>query len=93
MVDTVEVTDAAATPVPASIPLPDSPIRQERWWQVYNRLARPTLDWVGVMGGAWSLFLGDWARNPMDAGNRVIVLGFLAALFGIRSWEKIKGVA
>lgn len=86
-------TTKAAQPVPASIPMPDWAGRTHWAYQLFARLARPSLDWMGVMGGAWSLFLGDWLGSPMDSGNRVIVLGFVAALFGIRTVEKIKGVA
>lgn len=73
--------------------MPDSPIRLKAWYQVYARLARPTLDWIGCAGAAWSLFVGDWLKNPMDDGTRIIVLGFVAALYGVRTFEKAKGVA
>ena len=86
-------TVKAAQPIPASIPMPDSPIRQKGWYQIYARLARPTLDWIGAAGAAWSLFVGDWLGNPMADGTRIIVLGFVAALYGVRSFEKTKGVA
>ena len=90
---TARRTTAAAKPVPASIPMPDSPIRQKGWYQVYARLARPTLDWIGCAGAAWSLFVGDWLGNPMDDGTRIIVLGFVAGLYGVRSLEQIKGTS
>jgi hypothetical protein len=35
----------------------------------------------------------DWLENPMDDGTRIIVLGFIAALYGIRTVEKARGVA
>lgn len=79
--------------IPASIPMPDSPLRLKWWYQAYVRLARPTLDWVGVAGAAWSLFVGDWLAHPMDDSARIIVLGFIAALHGVRSFEKVRGVA
>jgi hypothetical protein len=86
-------TVKAAQPIPSSIPMPDSAVRSKWWYQIYVRLARPTLDWVGVAGAAWSLFVGDWWGNPMADGTRIIVLGFVAALYGIRTVEKAKGVA
>ena len=85
-------TTKAGNP-PASIPMPDSAIRTKNWYQIYARLARPTLDWVGCAGAAWSLFVGDWCDKPMEEGTRIIVLGFVAALYGIRTFEKAKGVA
>ena len=85
-------TTKACNP-PASIPMPDSPIRMKNWYQIYSRLARPTLDWIGCFGAAWSLFLGDLLKVPMEDGTRIIVLGFVAGLYGIRTLEKTKGVA
>lgn len=90
---TAAKTTKAARPIPASIPMPDSPIRAKGWYQIYARLARPTLDWVGVAGAAWSLFIGDWLGKPMPDATRIIVLGFIAALYGVRTFEKAKGVA
>lgn len=84
-------TTKAARPMAASSLLPDSPIRTRTWYQIYARLARPTLDWVGVVGAAWALFIGDWLANPMGNETRLIVLGFACALHGIRSFEHIKG--
>lgn len=86
-------TTKAARPIPASIPMPDSAVRSSRWYQIYVRLSRPTLDWVGVAAAAWSLFIGDWIDKPMADATRVIVLAFVAALYGIRTVEKTKGVA
>lgn len=79
--------------IPSSINLPDHPVRQEWWYQIFARLARPTLDWIGCAGAAWSLFVGDWAGQPMEDGTRIIVLGFVAGLHGVRTYEKTKGVA
>lgn len=87
------VTADAGRPIPASIPMPDSAVRQGTTYQLYVRLARPTLEWVGVAGAGWSLFVGDWMGLPMDEGSRLIVLGFVAALFSIRTYEKTRGVA
>lgn len=76
-----------------SAPMPDSPVRSKTWYQIYARLARPTLDWIGCAGAAWSLFLGDWLEMPMEDGTRIIVLGFVAALYGVRSFEQVKGTS
>lgn len=90
---TKSVTAEAGTPIPASIPLPDSEVRQKWWYQIYSRLARPTLDWVAVGGAAWALGLSDLLTKPMPDGTRIIVLGFVAGLYGIRTAEKKMGVA
>ncbi len=88
-------TTKAAPPVAASILLPDSPIRAKTWYQIYSRLARPTLDWMGVAGAAHAFGLLDGLRwfEPMDEARSIIVLGFVAALYGIRTFEKARGVA
>lgn len=88
-------TKASAPVVAASILLPDSPIRAATWYQIYSRLARPTLDWVGVAGAAHALGLFDGLHwfSPMDGARMIIALTFITALYGIRSAEKFKGVA
>ena len=92
-VETAMVDNRQSAPLPSQIPMPDHQVRGERWYQLYARLARPTLDWVGVMGAGWSQFLGDWLGHPMDEPSRIVVLTFVCALFGIRTFEKVKGVA
>lgn len=86
-------TTKAAQPIPASIPMPDSPIRLKAWYQVYARLARPTLDWVGVGGAIHAFGLLDRWLPPVDEGRSIIILGFVAALYGVRTFEKARGVA
>lgn len=75
--------------------MPDSPIRSHWLYQVYARLARPTLDWVGVAGAAhaFGLFDGFGFVSPADDVRAGIILGFVAILYGIRTGEKVKGVA
>ncbi len=75
--------------------MPDSPIRAKVWYQIYARLARPTLDWMGVFGAGHAFGLFDGLRwfAPLDDGRSMIVLGFVAALYGVRTFEKAKGVA
>jgi hypothetical protein len=73
--------------------MPDSPIRTHWAYQLYGRLARPSLDWVGVFGAAWALGLCDLLSRPMSDGTRIITLAFVGALYGIRTVEKRMGVA
>lgn len=86
-------TTKAAQPIPASIPMPDSPLRVNWWYQAYVRLARPTLDWVTVFGVLYALVIGPAIQRPLDDGYLVQVLLFATAVFSIRSFEKVKGVA
>lgn len=88
-----QTTVRAARPIPASIPMPDSPIRQSGWFQILVRLPRPALEWVGVFAAAYVLGLCDFLSKPVPDGTRIIVLAFIAALFGIRTVEKMRGVA
>lgn len=73
--------------------MPDHPIRQKRWYQVFVRLARPTLDWIGNIGAAYALFIGHWFATPMPDTYALIVLTFVGGLYGVRTYEKQKGVA
>lgn len=90
---TAETTETAARPIPASIPMPDHPVRQSKIYQLYVRLARPTLDWVTVVGVLYALLIGPAISRPLDDGYLVQVLLFATAVFGIRTVEKVKGVA
>lgn len=90
-VDQVDVMVQA--PAPASIPMPDHEVRQARWYQLYVRLARPTLDWVTVAGVLYAMLIGPAIGRPLAEGYLVQVLLFAGALFSIRSYEKVKGVA
>lgn len=74
-------------------PLPDHSIRQHPAWQVFVRAPRVMVEWVTVLGLLWAFVL-----DPSFAGIHVNeallfgLLGFAAALFGIRTYEQIKGV-
>lgn len=81
------------TTVPKSIPMPDSPLRQERWYQLFNRLARPSHDWLVAGGVGWAVWIGPMVNNPLEEGYLVQVLLYAGATFGVRTLEKIKGVA
>lgn len=87
------VVEAPKAPPPSSINMPDHPIRAARLYQLYVRLARPTLDWVTVAGVAYALVIGPAIRRPLEDGYLVQVLLFATAVFGIRTFEKVKGVA
>lgn len=82
-----------AVKTPVAINMPDHPIRSSRWYQLYVRLARPTLDWSGVIGASYVMFLGHWINKPMPETYAGLVLLFVGALFSVRTFEKVKGVA
>lgn len=78
---------------PSTIPMPDHPVRQARWYQIYVRLARPTLDWVTVAGVAYAMLVGPAIGKPLEEGYLVQVLMFAGASIGVRAYEKVKQVA
>lgn len=90
------VVVAAGSPSPSAAPsitMPDHEVRSTRWFQLYVRLARPTHDWLVAFGVGWALLLGPMALRPLGDGYLVQVLLYAGATFGIRTLEKIKGVA
>src|SRR3546814_388208 len=92
MTETVETTENAARPIPASIPMPDHPIRHTRWWQMFVRLPRPALEWVTVGGVGYALIIGPAIQRPLGDGYLSQALLFAGGLFGVRAFEKVKGV-
>lgn len=87
--ETVKVT----APTPASINMPDHELRRWRSYQLFVRLARPTLDWVTVGGVAWNLIINPWAYRAFDVVAATLALTWAAAVYGIKTFEKTKGVA
>jgi len=75
------------------IPLPDHPIRKHWAWQAFDRLWRPTAGWVTVFGVAYAAGIGHVIGKPMNEGYLAIWLAFAAAVIGIKSWEKLKGIS
>lgn len=84
----------AGTPaVPSTINMPDHEVRQEKWFQIYVRLARPTLDWITNAAVLWTMILQPLLFNKFDIVAATLALAWAAAVYGIKSFEKIKGVA
>lgn len=86
-------TAAGDDPVAASINMPDHAVRQTTLYQLFNRLARPTHDWLVAGGVGWGVWFGPMFLHPLDDGYLVQVLLYGGATFGVRTLEKIKGVA
>lgn len=42
--------ERTARPIPASLAMPDHPIRQSRWYQLAVRLPRPAAEWITTGG-------------------------------------------
>lgn len=59
-------------------------------WQYFEKIPRPLLRWCCILGAAWAMGLCDLLGSPMDGAVRGVVLGFVAAVYGIRGWEKLR---
>lgn len=79
--------------VAAEILTPDHPIRRSVAWQCFDRLWRPACGWVVVFGTLYAGGLGHWIDRPMPEGYLVAWLTFAAAMLGLKTIEKIRGVA
>lgn len=88
-----DVANASNPSVPSVINMPDHEVRQSTWFQLFNRLARPSHDWIVAGGVGWAVLVGPMVSRPLDDGYLVQVLLYGGATFGIRTIEKIKGVA
>lgn len=80
-----EVNDAIRTP--------DHPIRRHWAWQAFDRLWRPAAGWAVVAGVAYAGFIGPAIERPMNEGYLLAWLTFAATVLGLKSVEKIRGVA
>lgn len=77
----------------ANINMPDHEVRMRPWYQIYVRLARPSLDWITNAGVAYSILIGPAVGDRPPDGFVVIVLGWATVVYGLKSYEKVKGVA
>ena len=75
------------------IAMPDHPIRRHWAWQMIVRLPRPALEWVTVASVGYAGIIGPAIARPIDEGYLVQILLFAGGLFGVRAFEKVKGVS
>jgi hypothetical protein len=73
--------------------LPDHPMRAHWAWQMFDRLWRPTAGWVVVAGLVYAAGVGHAIGKPMGEGYLTVWLTFAAAMLGLKTIEKIRGVA
>jgi hypothetical protein len=88
-------TDAnASTPaVPSTINMPDHWVRQAAAYQLYVRLARPTLDWITNGVVVWCMVLQPWLLDKFDVAAAGMSLAWAGTVYGFKFAEKVKGVA
>lgn len=60
-------------------------------YEHYEKLPRPTLRWISLGGAAWAMGVCDIFALPMESATRGVVLAFVATVYGLRGWEKLKG--
>lgn len=64
-------------------------INKQKLWDFYEKAPRPLLRWVCIPGTLW-VFFCDWAGYPIDSSSRIALLGFVALVYGLRGWEKLR---
>ena len=81
-------------PVKPSVPLPDHPIRHKLWYQLFDRLWRPTLAWVACpIAVLYACVIAPASGHPLSDGYLVQVLLFAGGVYGLKTYEKKAGVA
>jgi len=78
---------------PSVINMPDHPIRHTKIYQLYVRLARPTLDWATIAIMVWTTILQPLITGEFDIVAAGMSYTWAAAVYGIKTYEKTKGVA
>lgn len=63
---------------------------ETRAWQLYEKMPRPALRWLCLLGTLWVFGLCDVAGFPIDSAGRGLVLAFVATVYGLRGLEKFK---
>lgn len=67
------------------------PLDGKSWFQYYTRLARPTLRWVAVIGVLYGSVIGNIVGKPMLSEQMWPFFALCAAIYGLRSLERING--
>lgn len=62
---------------------------QSRAWCLYEKLPRPLLRWACIPGALW-VFFCDLGGVQMESATRGVLLAFVAAVYGLRGWEKLQ---
>lgn len=72
---------------------PDHPIRRHWAWQAFDRLWRPSAGWFTAAGILYAGAIGPAIGRPMAEGYLAVWLTFAALMLGLKTVEKIRGVA
>lgn len=75
------------------INMPDHPVRMTKWYQLYVRLARPSLDWATLAWFVWVTICQPLFLRTFDVVACGMSLVWCAAVYGVKTYEKMRGVA
>lgn len=83
---------------PASAPqvmaLPEHPVRSNVVYQMFDRLWRPALGWVACpVAVLYAAVIAPAMGRPLSDGYLIQLLTFSGAIYGLKTFEKTKGVA
>lgn len=92
MADVAE-PNASVPAVPSTINMPDHWIRQTVLFQLFVRLARPSLDWATVSWLIWCAIIQPAHFGKFDITATGMCMAWCATVYGFKFTEKIKGVA
>lgn len=59
-------------------------------WEMFEKLPRPLMRWVALFASVWTLGLADVVSMHQPDSTRMIILAFIASLYGIRGYEKMR---
>jgi len=62
-------------------------------WQAFDRLWRPAAGWAAMLGVLYAGLIGPVIGRPMGEAYLALWLTFAAAMLGLKSLEKVRGVA
>lgn len=57
-----------------------------------EKAPRPLLRWACIIIALWAAMICDIAGLPQDAATRGLLLAFVTSVYGLRGWEKVKGI-
>lgn len=88
------MADTDINAAPASVNMPDHAMRKHWLYQAFDRLWRPANGWIACpVALFYAAVWGPAHGQPLPEGYLVALLGYSAAIYGVKSWEKVKGVA
>lgn len=84
----------AETPAKPAVGLPDHPIRSTVAYQLFDRLWRPALGWVACPAAVlYATVIAPATGHPLADGYLIQVLTFSGAIYGLKTFERTKGIS